>query len=40
MIVEVAYIGWESLPEQYRDNLSTGAKADLAKFPADWPEVE
>lgn len=35
----VDYIGWEKLPEPYRSNLSASAKADLAKFPADWPEV-
>jgi choline dehydrogenase len=35
----VDYIGWENLPSSYRSNLSTAALADLAKFPADWPEV-
>lgn len=35
----VDYIGWEKLPEPYRSNLSARALADLAKFPADWPEV-
>ena len=33
----VAYIGWESLQGPYRGNLSAGAIADLAQFPADWP---
>lgn len=35
----VDYIGWEKLPQPYRGNLSASAVADLAKFPADWPEV-
>ena len=35
----VDYIGWEKLPESYRNHLSAAALADLAKFPADWPEV-
>ncbi|KAF2165044.1 GMC oxidoreductase [Zasmidium cellare ATCC 36951] len=35
----VDYIGWEKLPQPYRSNLSASAAADLAKFPADWPEV-
>ena len=35
----VDYIGWEKLPQPYRSNLSASALADLAKFPADWPEV-
>lgn len=35
----VDYIGWEKLPEPYRSNLSASALADLAEFPADWPEV-
>jgi choline dehydrogenase len=34
------FIGWEKLPEPYRSNLSTSARNDLAKFPADWPEIE
>ncbi|KAH4044075.1 hypothetical protein HBI81_186030 [Parastagonospora nodorum] len=36
----VDYIGWEKLPDMYRSNLSAAALADLARFPADWPEVE
>jgi choline dehydrogenase len=36
----VDYIGWENLPEPYRSNLSAAALADLARFPADWPEIE
>lgn len=35
----VDYIGWEKLPQPYRSNLSASALADLAQFPADWPEV-
>jgi choline dehydrogenase len=35
----VDYIGWEKVPEPYRSNLSVSALADLARFPADWPEV-
>lgn len=34
----VAYLAWEKI--QGRGNLSAGAIADLAHFPADWPEVE
>lgn len=34
------HIGWEKLPEKYRKNLSPAAKAALAKYPADWPELE
>lgn len=36
----VDYIGWEKVLEPYRSTLSRGAIADLAQFPADWPEVE
>jgi choline dehydrogenase len=35
----VDYIGWEKLPDAHRGNLSSTARADLARFPADWPEV-
>jgi choline dehydrogenase len=35
----VDYIGWEKLPDTYRNSLSAGAVADLAQFPTDWPEV-
>jgi choline dehydrogenase len=34
------YIGWEKLPAAYRANLSPSTLSDLAKFPADWPEIE
>jgi choline dehydrogenase len=36
----VVFLGWENLAEPYRGNLSVGARADLAKFPDDWPELE
>jgi choline dehydrogenase len=36
----VVYLGWEKLPDSYRGNLSASARADLANFPADWPELE
>ena len=35
-----AFIGWESLPEPYRSNLSNATQAALATFPSDWPETE
>lgn len=35
----VDYIGWEKLPDMYRSSLSATTLADLALFPADWPEV-
>jgi choline dehydrogenase len=34
------YLGWEKIPAALRNGFSTAAKADLATFPADWPEVE
>lgn len=36
----VEFIGWEKLPAQYRTNFTDSTIADLAQFPADWPEVE
>lgn len=36
----VDYIGWEKLPQPYRSALSASALQELAKFPADWPEIE
>lgn len=36
----VDYIGWDKLPDSYRQNLSASALDDLAQYPADWPEVE
>lgn len=37
---QVEYIGWEKLPAAYRANFTNSTRADLAQFPADWPEVE
>ena len=34
------YFCWEKLPASYRAKLSAAAKAELAEFPDDWPEVE
>lgn len=34
------YIGWEKLPDVYREGFSNQTKADLAQFPSDWPEIE
>lgn len=34
------FIAWEKLPEPYRSNLSSSTVAELAKFGADWPEIE
>ncbi|MCJ1432986.1 hypothetical protein MMC27_002345 [Xylographa pallens] len=34
------FIGWEKLPSASRAALSPSALADLATFPADWPENE
>ena len=33
-------LAWEKVPEPYRSQMSAQARADLARFPADWPEVE
>ena len=32
--------GWEKVPEPNRNRLSPATIAQLAKFPADWPEIE
>jgi len=32
--------GWEKLPQKYRIDFSNTTEADLAKFPADFPEVQ
>ena len=32
--------GWEKLPAENRQNLSSDALAHLAEFPPDWPEIE
>jgi len=34
------YIGWEKLPADYRANMSSSAREELAIFPSDWPEIE
>lgn len=34
------YIGWEKLPQNYRQNLSSTALSQLSQFPSDWPEIE
>ncbi|KEQ97259.1 GMC oxidoreductase [Aureobasidium subglaciale EXF-2481] len=34
------YIGWEKLPSDYRANLTSIAREQLAVFPSDWPEIE
>ncbi|KJZ74261.1 hypothetical protein HIM_06267 [Hirsutella minnesotensis 3608] len=34
------FLGWEKLPEQYRQRFSAQTEQELAYFPADWPEVE
>lgn len=34
------YLGWEKLPQQYFNNLSSQAQADLSAFPSDWPDLE
>lgn len=31
---------WEKIPQKERASFSNSTLADLAKFPADWPEVE
>ncbi|MCJ1462395.1 hypothetical protein MMC07_000996 [Pseudocyphellaria aurata] len=34
------FLAWEKLPQASRASFSANVSADLAKFPADWPEVE
>jgi choline dehydrogenase len=34
------YIGWEKLPPNYRANMSSTTRDQLAAFPPDWPEIE
>jgi choline dehydrogenase len=36
----VEFIGWEKLPEKYRQTWSAETQKALAAFPDDWPEVE
>lgn len=33
-------LGWEKLPDLYREHLSAPTKKSLSTFPADWPELE
>lgn len=33
-------LAWEKLPYPQRANLSGATRASLARFPADWPEIE
>jgi choline dehydrogenase len=33
-------LAFEKIPKQLRSNFTPSALADLAKFPADWPELE
>ncbi|PVH75764.1 GMC oxidoreductase [Cadophora sp. DSE1049] len=34
------YLGWEKAPAELRNGFSPATRADLATFPADWPEIE
>jgi choline dehydrogenase len=34
------FLGWEKIPAAVRPSLGSQALAELAKYPADWPEVE
>lgn len=34
------FLGWEKIPAALRNQFPQSAKDDLAKVPADWPEVE
>jgi choline dehydrogenase len=34
------FLGWEKVPASLRSGFSSQTKADLATFPADWPEIE
>ncbi|KAL8733573.1 MAG: hypothetical protein Q9166_001981 [cf. Caloplaca sp. 2 TL-2023] len=36
----VNIIGWEKVPNKYRELLSRSSIRDLAQFPPDWPELE
>ncbi|KAJ0335136.1 hypothetical protein COL922a_009668 [Colletotrichum nupharicola] len=36
----VEFIGWEKLPQKYRDTWSADTQEALSQFPDDWPEVE
>ena len=34
------FLAWEKVPQSYRSNFTNSSIADLATFPADWPEIE
>jgi hypothetical protein len=34
------FLGWEKIPASLRSKFSSSTLKDLAKFPADWPEIE
>ena len=34
------YFGWEKLPAALKSTMSASTNADLATFPADWPDYE
>jgi choline dehydrogenase-like flavoprotein len=34
------FLGWEKVPASLRPSLGSQALADLANYPADWPEIE
>lgn len=34
------YLGWEKVPSFLKSLFSSSVQQDLAKFPADWPEIE
>jgi len=34
------FLGWEKVPAYMRSSLGAQALIDLAKYPADWPEIE
>jgi choline dehydrogenase len=34
------FLGWEKIPAALRPSLGSQALAELARYPADWPEVE
>lgn len=34
------YLAWENLPSEYRTSFTPETSADLASYPADWPELE
>ncbi|KAI0123316.1 hypothetical protein BJ170DRAFT_105047 [Xylariales sp. AK1849] len=36
----IEFLGWEKIPQSYRDTWSAETQEALAAFPDDWPEVE